>query len=51
MSRVGKRPIPITKGVQVKIEGQHLSVKAQRESFAMTCLLRSGSNKKTMNSY
>ena len=30
MSRVGKKPIPITKGVQVKIEGQRLSVKGPK---------------------
>jgi len=30
MSRVGKKPVPITKGTQVKIEGQHLSVKGPK---------------------
>ncbi len=36
MSRVGKRPIPITEGVQVKIEGQYVSVKGPKGELHQT---------------
>ena len=36
MSRVGKRPITITKGVKVKIEGQHVSVKGPKGELHQT---------------
>lgn len=28
-SRIGKRPVPIPKGVEVKVDGQHVSVKVR----------------------
>lgn len=31
-SRIGKRPVPIPKGVEVKVDGQHVSVKV-RDTF------------------
>lgn len=36
MSRVGKRPIPIKEGVQVKIEGQNVSVKGPKGELYQT---------------
>ena len=36
MSRVGKRPIPIIKGIEIKIKGQHVSVKGPKGNLHQT---------------
>jgi len=46
MSRVGKRPIPITKGVQVKIEGQNVSVKGPKGELHQTIPFEIGIERK-----
>jgi large subunit ribosomal protein L6 len=35
MSRIGKRPIPVPSGVDVSIEGQHVSVKGPKGALKM----------------
>ena len=35
MSRIGRKPIPLPKGVEVKIEGSHVSVKGSKGTLEM----------------
>ena len=35
MSRIGRKPIPLPKGVEVKIEGSHISVKGSKGTLEM----------------
>jgi len=36
MSRIGKQPIPVPSGVNVKIDGQHISVKGSKGELQMS---------------
>jgi len=36
LSRIGKKPVPIPKGVEVKIDGQKISVKGPKGSLTKT---------------
>ena len=37
MSRVGKKPVPIPKGVTARVEGQKVSVKGAKGELSFTC--------------
>lgn len=37
MSRIGKKPIEIVKGVEVKIDGQFITVKGPKGELSLTC--------------
>ena len=39
MSRIGKQPITLPKGVEVSLEGQHVAVKGPKGSLAHTVAL------------
>lgn len=49
MSRIGKRPIPIPKGVTVAIDGQTVSVKGSKGELTRTFPLKFSSPKKPIN--
>jgi large subunit ribosomal protein L6 len=36
MSRIGKKPVPLPKGVTAEIDGQHVSVKGPKGALALT---------------
>ncbi len=36
MSRIGKKPVPLPKGVTAEIDGQHVSVKGPKGTLALT---------------
>ena len=46
MSRVGKKPIPISKGVQVEIKGQHVTVKGPKGELRQDIPFEIGIEKK-----
>ena len=39
MSRIGRLPITVPSGVEVKIDGQEVSVKGPKGELSHTCLL------------
>ena len=48
MSRIGKKPVEIPKGVEVSLNGQNMSVKGPRANWLLPCLKMSLQSMMTM---